>query len=378
MKRSTERILTTHTGSLPRPSDLLPLILDKDSDKPVDEAAFERRVGTAMAEAVNKQVETGVDVVNDGEMGKIGYSTYVKDRLTGFDGEGSRLRLAEADRYPEYFQRIADRPSMHLKLPSCNGPITLRDKEAVHKDIKRLKAAVRGVVVEDTFMTAASPGVISLFLGNTYYPSREAYLYAIADAMKYEYKAIADAGFVLQLDCPDLAMGHHIGFADLGLEEFRKMVQLHVEVLNHAVADIPSEQLRMHLCWGNYPGPHEMDVPLKDIIDVVLSARPSAISFEGANPRHAHEWKIFEKVKLPEGKVIIPGVIDSTTNFVEHPELVAERLVRYAKLVGKENVMAGSDCGFGTFAGTPTVDPRIVWAKFRAMAEGAKLALEEL
>jgi len=378
MKRSTERILTTHTGSLPRPGDLLQLILDKDGARPVDEVAFERRVGTAVAEAVKKQVEAGLDIVNDGEMGKIGYSTYVKDRLTGFDGEGGRLRLAEADRYPEYFQRISDRPSMHLKLPSCNGPITLRDRDAVHKDIKRLQAAVGGAGTEDTFMTAASPGVISQFLGNTYYPSREAYLYAIADAMKYEYTAIADAGFVLQLDCPDLAMSHHIGFAGLSLAEFRKMVRLHVEVLNYAVAEIPPEQLRVHLCWGNYPGPHDMDVPLKDIIDVVLSARASAISFEGANPRHAHEWKIFRDVKLPEGKAIIPGVIDSTTNYVEHPELVAERLSRYARLVGRENVIAGSDCGFGTFAGTPTVDPRIVWAKFRAMAEGAKLASQEL
>ena len=317
-------------------------------------------------------------------MSKIGYSTYVKERLTGFGGtqtmaQGGNIGPTDLFEYPNYAQRVmGDRAINDMKLPACTGPIEVADRQAVQKDIANLKSAIAGREPTDIFMSAASPGVIALFLGNEYYPSREAYLEAIARAMKEEYNAIAQAGIVLQLDCPDLAMGRHIQFGQASLQEFRRQAALNVEALNFAVSEIPPEQLRMHLCWGNYEGPHHRDVPLRDIIDIVLSARPSAISLEACNPRHEHEWQVFEEVKLPEGKVLIPGVIDSTNNYIEHPDLVAQRIERYAQTVGRENVMAGSDCGFGTFAGFSTVDPDITWAKFRSMAEGARLASERL
>jgi len=263
------------------------------------------------------------------------------------------------------------------KTPACTGPITVRDARAAQIDTDNLKAALGQVKAEDAFLTAASPGVISLFFRNDHYGSHEAYLHAIADAMKHEYEAVAKAGLVLQVDCPDLAMGRHIQFAGLTVDEFRKMARLHVEALNHALSNIPPDQLRMHLCWGNYEGPHHYDVPLADIIEIVFAARPHGVSFEAANPRHAHEWKLFERVKLPAGKVIIPGVLDSTTNFIEHPELIAERIARYARLVGRENVIAGTDCGFGTWVGQAAVDPDVVWAKLASMAEGARLASRE-
>jgi 5-methyltetrahydropteroyltriglutamate--homocysteine methyltransferase len=380
MKQSTERILTTHTGSLPRPDDLLTLLYAKEAGEVQDQAAFAARVRTAVAEIVRQQLDAGVDVVNDGEIGKISYATYVKDRLTGFAGEGSFPRMVgipDLAEFPEYGQRVfGDRPQM--KTPACSGPITYRGKEAVQKDLENLQAALQGVKPADTFLSAASPGVISLFLPNHYYPSHEAYLSALADAMKEEYQAISQAGFLLQVDCPDLAMGRHIQFAAASLAEFRKNAALHVEALNHAVADIPPERMRLHLCWGNYEGPHHYDVPLRDIIDIVLQARPAGISFEAANPRHAHEWKVFQEVKLPAGKVLIPGVLDSCTNYIEHPELVAERIVRFAQLVGRENVIASTDCGFSSAAGYSRVDPKIAWAKFRAMGEGARLASGQL
>jgi 5-methyltetrahydropteroyltriglutamate--homocysteine methyltransferase len=263
--------------------------------------------------------------------------------------------------------------------PACNGPIAWRDNEAVRTDIANLKAALSRANSTDAFMTAASPGVIAHFLSNEYYPSREAYLARLADVMKEEYDAIAGAGFVLQVDCPDLAMGRHLRFPDLSTAEFLKIAEANIEALNHALRDIPSDRLRMHLCWGNYEGPHHRDIPMRDILGLVLKARPQAISFEGANPRHEHEWAVFQEVKLPEDKVIIPGVLDSTTNFIEHPELVAQRIVRYAKIVGRERVIAGSDCGFATFArSNPQVEPEIVWAKLRSMADGARLASAEL
>ena len=376
MKRSTNGILTTHTGSLPRPPDLLSLLLAKEEGKPTDTRVFDATVRRAVADVVKHQAEVGITVLNDGEQSKIQYSSYVKDRLTGFEGEETvRPGGVEARDFPEYAAR---RPPIPIKRPTCSGPIEWKDFSAAQKDIDRLKAATRGVKAEDVFMTAASPGVIAFFLNNRYYPSEEEYLYALADVMKREYSAIATAGFLLQVDCPDLAMGWNTLFADLSLQEFRKVVALHIEALNYALADIPTEQLRMHLCWGNNEGPHHRDVALKDIVDLVLKARPMAISFVGANPRHEHEWKVWKDVKLPDGKVIIPGVIDSTTNFVEHPELVAERIVRYASVVGRENVIAGSDCGFGTSATSTMVDPKITWAKLQAMAEGARLATQEL
>ncbi len=380
MKRSVDRILTTHTGSLPRPPELLALMYAKEDGQAKSEDV-ETAVRDAVGDVVRRQAEAGVDVLNDGEMSKISYSTYVKDRLTGFEGESAMVNIAEVADFPEWGQRrFAESGTgmRYVRTPACVGPIELKDREPVARDIENLKAATEGVKAEDVFMTAASPGVIALFFVNHYYPSRDAYLSAITDAMRQEYEAIAAAGFVLQLDCPDLAMGHHLQFADRSLAEFRREAGRNVEALNAATTAIPPEQLRMHLCWGNYEGPHHLDVPLADIIDIVLSARPSAISLEACNPRHAHEWRLFEEVKLPDDKVLIPGVIDSTTNYIEHPELVAQRLVNYARLVGQERVMAGSDCGFGTFAGVSAVDPAITWAKLRSMAEGARLATEEL
>ncbi len=383
MKRSVERILTTHTGSLPRPAELTRLMYDKEDGKPVNEASLRDHVQTATRDVVRQQVNAGLDVINDGEFTKVGYSTYVTDRLTGFDGESLPLGMAEMQDYPEYWNRLFSSPGMegfpHLKMPACTGPIRLKDEHAVQRDIENFRGALRGVTPEDTFFTAASPGVIAVFLANHHYATEDTYLAALADAMKPEYEAIAKAGFVLQLDCPDLAMSRQMGtFAALSTEEFRKVIAMRVEAINQAVANIPSDQLRMHICWGNYEGPHERDVPLKDIIDIVLTAKPSAVSIEASNPRHAHEWRVFEEVKLPDGKMLIPGVIDSTNNYVEHPELVAQRIVRYARLVGRENVMAGTDCGFGTFVGVYAVDPKITWRKFESMAEGARLASREL
>ena len=380
MKRSTNRILTTHTGSLPRPADLDQMMFDREEGAGLDSQAFATRVRQVVAETVRKQVDSGVDVVNDGEVGKVGYSTYVKDRLSGFGGEATPLISRELLEFPEVVRHLMESPAMaHMKLPACNGPISVRDKDAVQRDIDTFKGGLKGHDPADVFMTAASPGVISAFLGNSYYPRDEAYLFALADAMKPEYDAIAQAGIILQVDCPDLAMTRVMGKnADLTDEQFRDQIRLHVRALNQAVRDIAPEQMRLHLCWGNGEMPHIYDIPLKDIVDVVLEARPAAISFEAANPRHEHEWKLWEEVKLPEGKVLIPGVLDSTTNYVEHPELVAERIVRFAKVVGKENVIAGTDCGFGTFAGLYTVDPKVTWLKLAAMAEGARIASGQL
>jgi 5-methyltetrahydropteroyltriglutamate--homocysteine methyltransferase len=349
----------------------------KDTSELDDPAAFAVRVREAVAEVVRQQYEVGVDVVNDGEMGKISYATYVKDRLTGFEGEGGFPPASDVREYPECDPFYGTRRPT-LKTPACTGPIAYKNMEAVQADITNFTLAAEGMKPEDTFLSAASPGVIALFLENHYYPNDEAYLYALADAMKVEYSAIHQAGFVLQVDCPDLAAGRHTRFAEASLEAFRKHAALHVEALNHALAAIPPERTRLHLCWGNYEGPHHHDVPLKDMIDIVLKTRPAAISFEAANPRHAHEWKVFEGVKLPEGKVLIPGVLDTTTNFIEHPELVAERIIRFATLVGRESVIAGTDCGFSTFAGSTRVAPRIVWAKLEAMVEGARLASQQL
>jgi 5-methyltetrahydropteroyltriglutamate--homocysteine methyltransferase len=330
----------------------------------------------AVAEIVRKQAEVGVDVLNDGEQGKVGYSTYVRYRLTGFGGESMVPARSDWADFPEAAARWG---RSSVARPSCNGPIAWKDTEATRKDIANLEAAVKGVERAEVFMTAASPGVIAHFLQNKHYPSREAYLARLGEVMKDEYDAIVRAGFVLQVDCPDLAMGRHLAFADLSTPEWLKIAAANIEVLNHALRDIPPDRLRLHLCWGNYEGPHHRDVPLKDILATVLKARPQGLSLEGANPRHEHEWAVFEDVKLPDGKVLIPGVLDSTTNFIEHPELVAQRIIRYARIVGRENVIAGTDCGFGTFArSVPQVEPDIVWAKMRVMAEGARLASASL
>jgi 5-methyltetrahydropteroyltriglutamate--homocysteine methyltransferase len=378
MKQSAERFLTTHTGSLPRPDDLIRIMFAKEEGLPIERAALEARIRSAVAEVVGKQAEAGLDVIDDGEVSKPSYATYPKDRLAGFDGASQALSYQDLVDFPGMARRVFGDPGRaRRKTPACTGPISLRDARAGQVDAENLTAALAHVEVTEAFMTAASPGVISLFFKNEHYPSHETYLFAIAEAMRAEYETVAKAGFVLQVDCPDLAMGRHIQFAALGLEEFRTMARLHIRALNHALANVPPDRARLHLCWGNYEGPHHYDVPLADVLDVVFEARPSGISFEAANPRHAHEWRVFERVKLPAGKVIIPGVIDSTTNFIEHPELVAERIGRYARLVGRENVIAGTDCGFGTWVGQAAVDPDIAWAKLASLAAGARLASRE-
>jgi 5-methyltetrahydropteroyltriglutamate--homocysteine methyltransferase len=378
MIHSTDRFLTTHTGSLPRPEDLIRMMYAKEEGVPVDAAALSDRVAAAVEEVVRKQSAAGIDIVNDGEMSKPSYATYIKDRLSGFGGTGNTFVYQDLVDFPNLAKRVFGDPGRsRRKTPACNAPIAVRDPRAAAVDVEHLKSASGNVNAAEAFLTAASPGVVSLFFRNEHYPSEEAYIFAIADAMRHEYETIAKAGVVLQIDCPDLGMGRHIQHADLNLPEWRKKAELHVEALNHAVANIPPDRLRMHLCWGNYEGPHHCDVALADVIDIVFRARPSAIAIEAANPRHAHEWKLFETVKLPEGKILIPGVIESKSNFIEHPELVAQRIGRYAKLVGRENVMCGSDCGFGTWVGQAAVDPDIVWAKMAAMAEGARIATRE-
>ena len=385
MHRSTQRFLTTHTGSLPRPDDLVRAMYAREEGVPVDAQALERRVASAVAEVVTKQVEAGIDIVDDGEMSKPSYATYVKDRLSGFGGSGNTFVYQDLVGFPNLARRVFGDPGRsRRKTPACDAPIGIRDADAARRDVAHLQSALSAVAsqdpsgdrhrVEDAFLTAASPGVVSLFFRNEHYGSDEAYLAAIADAMRHEYETIANAGLVLQIDCPDLGMGRHIQYAELPLAEFRRKAELHVEALNDALRNIPAEQLRMHLCWGNYEGPHHCDVPLADVIDIVFRAKPSAIVLEAANPRHAHEWQLFETVKLPDGKLLVPGVIESKSNFVEHPELVAQRIGRYAKLVGRENVIAGSDCGYGTWVGQAAVDPDVVWAKMAAMAEGARIA----
>jgi len=378
MRRSTERFLTTHTGSLPRPGDLIRMMYAKEEGVPVDRHALAARVHAAVADVVKKQADAGIDIVNDGEMSKPSYATYVKDRLSGFGGTGNTFVYQDLAEYPVLAKKVFGDPGRsRRKTPACNAPISVRDPNAVREDVDNLKAALSHVKHEEGFMSAASPGVVSLFFRNDHYKDFETYIYAIADAMRDEYETVAKAGFVLQFDCPDLGMGRHIQYADLDLKKFRKRIALHIEALNYAVKNVPAEQLRMHLCWGNYEGPHHRDVPLSDIIDIVFTAKPNAISLEGANPRHNHEWAVFETVKLPPGKVLIPGVIESKSNFIEHPELIAQRIGRYAKLVGRENVIAGSDCGYGTWVGQAAVDPDVVFAKLAAMAEGARIATKQ-
>jgi 5-methyltetrahydropteroyltriglutamate--homocysteine methyltransferase len=378
MQRSKDRFLTTHTGSLPRPDDLIRMMYAKEEGVPVDPNPLAERIKSAVAEVAKRQADAGVDLINDGEMSKPSYATYIKDRLDGFGGTGNTLAYQDLAEFPRLEKKVFGDPGRsRRKTPACNGPISVRDRVAAQTDAENLTAALSALKAAGGFMSAASPGVVSLFFRNDYYKDFETYIFAIADAMRHEYETVAKAGFVLQIDCPDLGMGRHIQYADLSLPEFRKRAELHVEALNHAVANIPAEQLRMHVCWGNYEGPHHRDVPLADIIDIVFKTKPCAISFEAANPRHAHEWTLFERVKLPDGKVLIPGVIESKANFIEHPELIAQRIAHYAKLVGRENVIAGSDCGYGTWVGQAAVDPDIVFAKLAAMAEGASIATKQ-
>ena len=377
MQRSTERILTTHTGSLPRPAGVpLPGTLAALGG----EEATDEQIRDAVADTVRRQVAAGVDVVNDGEMSKPSYATYITSRLTGFESmPAPTVSLPEAEEFPEYFERLYRDIASAVSNPSCTGPVEYRDTTQVERDIANLRAAADGSGATDVFMTAASPGVIALFMPNQYYPSDDDYIAALADAMKTEYDAIHAAGIVLQIDCPDLAAGWPVAEAQgLTIDEFRPIVARNIEALNHATRDIAPEGMRMHMCWGNYEGPHHHDVDLRRLVDIVIAARPLGFLFEGANPRHDHEWVVFDEIDIPDGKVLIPGVLDSTNNYIEHPELVAQRIERLANIVGRENVMAGSDCGFATFAQVLPVDPKITWAKLAAMAEGARLASEHL
>ncbi|MBV9328167.1 MAG: cobalamin-independent methionine synthase II family protein [Chloroflexi bacterium] len=362
-------ILTTHTGSLPRPTDLSDMMLQYDAGQLQDVDVLRGRIASATAEVVKRQADIGIDVLNDGEYSKVSYSGYVKERLSGFDGEPRRRDMRDPE-FPDWVRPF--RPQ--VRYPTNNGAVNLRDPSAVRRDIDNLRTALEGVRRADVFMSAASPGVIDTFMPSTYYPSDEDYLRAVGQAMRDEYRAIVDAGFVLQLDCPDLAMSRQMRFGDLSDQGFLSVAQMHVSVLNEAIDGLPRDRVRLHLCWGNFAGPHVHDVPLASILEIACSANVGGLSFEAANPRHAHEWKVFRSVGVPSDLVLIPGVIDSCTTYVEHPELVAERLQHFVDIVGEDRVMASTDCGFGTSVGPRDVSPSIAWAKLQAMVEGARLA----
>jgi 5-methyltetrahydropteroyltriglutamate--homocysteine methyltransferase len=379
MKTSQDRILTTHVGSLPRPPELRPLLVAKDKGEPYDKAELERLTREAVMAIVRRQAATGIDIVNDGEMSKPGYSTYVADRLSGFAGhEPAKPRLDTRD-HPNFMAAYERMTGANVARRSvCVGPIAVKDHEPMIQDIANLRDALAQVSVTEGFMTAASPGLVPVFQNNRHYPSHEAYVEAIAAAMQQEYEAIVEAGFVLQLDCPDLAMAHHTSFQDLDEADFLKRAAFHIEALNHAVRNIPAECMRIHICWGNYEGPHDHDIDFAKVAPILVKAKPMALVVEAANPRHAHEWRIWQEVTLPDDKILIPGVLDTSTNYVEHPELVAERLCRFADLVGRERVIAGTDCGFGTFAGYGKLDPDISFKKLQAMVDGAAIASKRL
>lgn len=379
MKRSTDRILTTHVGSLPRPQEVVDLLFAQDRGEEYDAAQFDEVMRRAVADVVKKQAEAGIDVVSDGETSKISYATYIRHRLTGFEGDSARPTPQDLDDYPEYRDRLVKMgASATYRRPVCKGPIKVRDLKPVEKDIARMKEAMAKAKVSEGFMNAVSPGTIAVFQPNEYYPSHEAYLEALANAMREEYEMIANSGLLLQLDCPDLAMGRHSRFKNLSDEEFLRYAELQVEALNHALANVPADRVRMHVCWGNYEGSHVHDMSCMKIFPIAIKAKPMALLVEGANPRHEHEWEAWTRVKLPEDKILIPGVIASSINYVEHSDVVAQRLLRYADVVGRERLMAGSDCGFGTFAGFGPVFPAFAWMKFRALAEGARIASEKL
>jgi 5-methyltetrahydropteroyltriglutamate--homocysteine methyltransferase len=380
MRRSTERILTTHAGSLPRPREVLELVEGRDQREVLAIPGAGRLIDDAVKSAVQKQLEAGIDVLSDGEMGRVGFSSYATERLSGFDG-APRAMAAQVERtlFPEFYAEMALPPS-GLRFPACNGPITWRGPEFIRRDIATLRSAIRDVSLEEVFMPAVSPGQIWLNFANEYYPSDEDYVFAAAEALSNEYRAIVEAGFVVQLDDPGLAMGwNRAEFADRTIEDYRHVVAQHVEAINYALRDVAAERVRLHVCWGNAEWPHVRDVPLAEIVELLFQVNAQAIYVEGANPRHGHEWQVFEQHKLPDGKVLIPGVIDTVTNFVEHPDLVSDRIVRYANVVGRENVIAATDCGFGTFARAhPRVHPTVAWAKLQSLAEGARRASQQL
>ncbi|NKJ41352.1 cobalamin-independent methionine synthase II family protein [Novosphingobium sp. SG720] len=370
-------IKTSHVGSLPRGEELTPLLLARDAGKPYDADEFDAKVGAAVKAAVQAQVDAGVSIVSDGELGKVGYSTYMIERLSGFGGHIDRKPAADLAEVPNLAKKLsAIMGSQEFVRASCIGPVKLVTLEPLHDDIRRFRAALDEHAASETqaFMNAASPGLITAFQVNRHYPSHEAYLADLADAMREEYETIVNAGFFLQLDCPDLAMSRHTGYQDLSEAEFLKVAAANVEALNAATANIPPEKMRMHVCWGNYEGPHDHDIPLERVIDIVIGARPSTVLFEAANPRHEHEWKVWADAKLPDTKILAPGLIDTCSNYIEHPELIAQRVERFAGIVGADRVVASTDCGFGTFAGYGKIDPIVTWRKLKALREGADIA----
>ena len=379
MRQSQGRILTTHVGSLPRSQAVTDVLFARERGDARDRAVDAATLSEAVREVVRRQVEVGLDVVSDGEMSKISYATYVADRFSGFAGDTAREPGQDLVEFPGLLRKLAERGSTaKYRRPRCVGAIAVKDTAPVTVDLANLKAAIAAAGALQGFMNAASPGVIALFQPNDYYRTQDEYLEALAAALQSEYEAIARAGIILQIDAPDLAMGRHTMYRDRSLTEFEALAARHIEVLNHALRNIPAEQLRMHVCWGNYEGPHHHDVPMERLLPIVLNAKPQGLLFEAANPRHAHEWTVFRDTRIPEDKILIPGVLATTTNYIEHPQLVAERLERFAHIVGRERVMAGTDCGFGTFAGFGPIEPDIAYLKLRALVEGAQLASRRL
>ena len=379
MLHSRDRILTTHVGSLPRPARLSQLLLAKEFGEPYEETEYESETKRAVQAVVRRQLEVGIDIVSDGEMSKIGYATYITDRCTGFSGESPRNPPADLERFPAYMKRsVEEGQAPKIARRMCTGEITIKNRGPLETDIETFRKAFDDAGADQGFMNAASPGVIAAFLPNRYYKSEEAYLEALASVMREEYEAIHEAGFLLQIDCPDLAMARHIWYKELSDADFVKRAEMNVEVLNHALERVPADQARLHLCWGNYEGPHDCDIELTKIIGVLGRVKPQAISFEAANPRHAHEWSVWRDAPVPEDKVLMPGVVDSTSNFIEHPDYVAERICRFADVVGRERVIASTDCGFGTFATYGRVDQDISYAKLKTLAAGAEIASQRL
>jgi 5-methyltetrahydropteroyltriglutamate--homocysteine methyltransferase len=379
MRLSTDRILTTHVGSMPRPQHLADMLLRKDHGEAFDPAEYDRVIADAVTAVVKRQVGAGVDIPSDGEASKVSYSTYMMDRLTGFGGDTPRKVALDLAPYPEFREKMSRMTGVQaFRRASCIGPVAVKNLEPLKTDIANMRAAMAAAGVSEGFMNSASPGLITAFQPNQYYESHEDYVWALSDAMKAEYRMIIDGGLVLQLDCPDLAMAHHTGFQDLSESEFVARAELHVEAMNAALDGIPADRVRMHVCWGNYEGPHDHDIDVCKILPAILKAKPQGVLFEAANARHQHEWKVWAQAKLPDDKVLIPGLIDSCSNYVEHPELVAQGVERYAAIVGRERVLAGTDCGFGTFAGFGKLDAGIAYKKLAALAEGAAIASERL
>ena len=379
MRTSTDRILTTHVGSLPRTQAVTDVIFGREKGEVAEPAGAARTITQAVHDVVRRQREVGIDVVSDGEMSKVSYATYVAERLSGFDGDTPREPGQDLLDFPRLLKKLADSgATAKYRRPRCVGPIAVRNLEPLRVDVENLRSAVSGAKGAEAFMNAASPGVVALFQPNDYYRTQDEYLEAIAEGMRAEYEAIVAAGIVLQIDAPDLGMGRHTMYKDRPLDEFLRLAARHVEVLNHALRNVPADRVRMHVCWGNYEGPHHHDVPMEQLLPVVIRAKPQAMLFEGANPRHAHEWIVFRDASIPDDKILIPGVLSSTTNYIEHPLLVAERIGRFADIVGRERVIAGTDCGFGTFAGVGPVDPDIAYLKLAAMTEGAQIASRRL